>query len=54
VPDDAMKAVIVIAAAVWHVANRNEMLPRFAKEKMPPLPAPPASLTVTTPTAAVR
>jgi Zn-dependent M28 family amino/carboxypeptidase len=44
VPDDAMKAVTVIAAAVWHVANRNEMLPRFGKDKMPPLPpaaAPP-------------
>jgi hypothetical protein len=33
----------VIAAAVWHVANRNEMLPRFTKDKMPSLPPPPAS-----------
>jgi hypothetical protein len=56
VPDDAKKAVTVIAAAVWHVANRDEMLPRFTKEKMPPLPPPAAapSLTVTTPTAASR
>ena len=40
VPDDAQKSVIVIASAVWHVANREEMLPRFAKEKMPPPPKP--------------
>lgn len=24
------------AASVWHLANRNEMLPRFTKEQMPP------------------
>jgi carboxypeptidase Q len=56
VPEDVMKAVTVIAAAVWHVANRNEMLPRFTKDKMPPLPPPPASTTspstATAPTAA--
>lgn len=38
VPEDAAKSVTVIAAAVWHVANREEMLPRFAKDQMP---APP-------------
>lgn len=40
VPEDARKSAIVIAAAVWHAANRDEMLPRFAKEKMPPPPKP--------------
>ena len=35
VPDDAIKSSIVIAAAVWHLANRDAMLPRFAKEQMP-------------------
>ena len=44
VPDDAMKAAAVIAAGVWHVANRDEMLPRFAKDQMPaPPPPPPAA-----------
>ena len=51
VPEDAMKAATVIAAAVWHVANREEMLPRFTKEKMPALP-PPAVTRPAAPTAA--
>ena len=40
VPEDAQKSAIVIASAVWHVANRDEMLPRFAKDQMPPAPKP--------------
>ncbi len=36
VPDDAVKSSIVIAAAVWHVANRDAMLPRFTTDHMPP------------------
>ncbi len=52
VPEDAMKAVTVISAAVWHVANRGEMLPRFTKDKMPPLPPPaPGARPATTPAA---
>ena len=39
--DDVKKAAIVIAAAVYQLAIREEMLPRFTKETMPPLPAPP-------------
>jgi hypothetical protein len=35
VPDDMMKASAVIASAVWHVANRNEPLPRFQSDAMP-------------------
>ena len=35
VPEDVMNASTVIAAAVWHVANRDQMVPRFAKESMP-------------------
>jgi hypothetical protein len=38
VPEDAAKAAMVIAGAVWHVANRTEALPRFAKGQMPPPP----------------
>ena len=40
VPDDAIKSSTVIAAAVWHIANRDQMIPRFAKEKMPEPPKP--------------
>ena len=36
IPDDVHKAAAIVAAAVWHVANRDEMIPRFPKEKMPP------------------
>ena len=35
IPDDVKQAATEIAAAVWHVANRNEMVPRFTKDKMP-------------------
>jgi hypothetical protein len=35
IPDDVQKAATVIAAAVWHVANRDQMIPRFPKDKMP-------------------
>lgn len=40
IPEDAVKSSISIAAAVWHVANRDEPLPRFTKEKMPEPPKP--------------
>jgi hypothetical protein len=36
VPDDAKKAAALLAAEIWHLANREEMLPRFTKETMPP------------------
>ena len=35
IPDDVQKAATIIAAAVWHVANRDEMVPRFSKSAMP-------------------
>ena len=35
VPDDVKKASAEIAAAVWYVANRGEMVPRFSKADMP-------------------
>jgi Zn-dependent M28 family amino/carboxypeptidase len=35
IPDDVKKASAEVAAAVWYVANRNEMIPRFSKENMP-------------------
>lgn len=36
---DAQQSAMVIAAAAYHLAMRDQMLPRLAKDKMPPLPA---------------
>ncbi|HET9531200.1 MAG TPA: M28 family peptidase, partial [Blastocatellia bacterium] len=41
IEDDAKKSAIVIAAAVYQLAMRDELLPRFAKEAMPPVPQRP-------------
>ena len=38
VEDDVKKSAVAIAAAVYHVAMRDQMLPRFGKEQMPSLP----------------
>ncbi len=35
IPDDVKKAAAEVAAAVWQVANRDQMVPRFTKEAMP-------------------
>jgi carboxypeptidase Q len=43
IEDDAKTSATVIAAAVYQLAMRDEMLPRFTKETMPPLPPPPAT-----------
>jgi carboxypeptidase Q len=36
VPQDVQEAAVVAAAGVLHIANREEMVPRFSKDKMPP------------------
>src|SRR5262249_18052329 len=36
IPEDVTRAATIIASAVWHVANRDQMVPRFTKETMPP------------------
>ena len=41
VEDDVKKAAIVIAGAVYHLAMRDELLPRFSKDDMPRSLAPP-------------
>ena len=38
---DVKKSAAAIASAVYHLAMRDEMLPRFTKETMPPPPAAP-------------
>jgi hypothetical protein len=36
--EDVRNGSVVIAATLYHLAMRDEMLPRFSKEAMPPLP----------------
>jgi Zn-dependent M28 family amino/carboxypeptidase len=38
VEDDVKRSAIVIAAAVYHLAMREELLPRFASDEMPRRP----------------
>ena len=35
---DVKKSAVIVASAVYHVAMRDQMLPRFAADKMPPPP----------------
>jgi carboxypeptidase Q len=39
IEDDAKKSAIIVAAAVYQVAMRDDMLPRFSKADMPAKPA---------------
>ena len=41
VEQDVKEAAIVVAAAVYHLAMREEMLPRFTRERMPAPPPTP-------------
>jgi hypothetical protein len=51
VEEDVKKSAIMIAAAVYHVAMRDELLPRFTAEQMPRRPgAQPTPQTSTTST----
>lgn len=40
VEDDVKSNAAMIAASVYYLANRDELLPRFSKSKMPKAPAP--------------
>jgi carboxypeptidase Q len=40
IEEDVKKSAAAIASAVYHLAMRDEMLPRFPKDKMPAPPAP--------------
>jgi hypothetical protein len=39
IEQDAKQSAMTIASVVYHLAMRDEMLPRFPAEEMPPLPA---------------
>jgi len=41
IEEDVKKSAIAIAAAVYVLAMRDDVLPRFTKESMPPLPPKP-------------
>ncbi|MBA2606560.1 MAG: M20/M25/M40 family metallo-hydrolase [Acidobacteria bacterium] len=41
IEDDVKKSAIVIAAAVYQLAMRDELLPRYSREEMPVLPTTP-------------
>jgi hypothetical protein len=40
IEDDARQSAMVIAAAAYHLAMRDALLPRLPREGMPPLPTP--------------
>jgi Zn-dependent M28 family amino/carboxypeptidase len=50
VEDDVKKAAIVIASAVYILATRDELLPRFKKSEMPALPVRPVPTPSPSPT----
>jgi len=52
VPEDPVKAATAIAGAVYHLAMREERLPRFAKDQMPEPPKPEPPVTRAAPTTA--
>jgi hypothetical protein len=58
IEEDAIRSATAIAGAVYHVANREAMLPRFSKDAMPaPPPAPtptPTPVPNPTPTASSK
>ena len=47
--DDVKKDAIVVAWAVYQLATRDDLLPRFAKEEMPAKPAETPTQPSTTP-----
>jgi hypothetical protein len=50
IEDDVKKDAVTVAWSIYQLAMRDDLLPRFAKADMPPLPAPtPAEPTIITP-----
>jgi hypothetical protein len=47
IEDDVKKSAIIIASAVYVLAMRDELLPRYSREQMPALPTPTPSPTPT-------
>jgi hypothetical protein len=51
IEDDVKKAAMVAAAGLYQLAMRDEMLPRFSKADMPPVPPPTPAAGTPAPTA---
>ncbi len=49
IPEDVMRNAIVTASLVYHIANRDKMLPRFSADEMPAPPAPRGGAPTPTP-----
>jgi carboxypeptidase Q len=49
VEEDVRRAAVVVAAAVYHLATREDPLPRLPKERMPPPPPTPSPSPTPTP-----
>ena len=49
VEEDVKKSAMVMAAAVYHLAMRNDLLPRFTAEQMPGRPGAPPPAPARTP-----
>ena len=47
--DDVKLASIVVASALYHLAMRDELLPRFSRSEMPPRPSEPTPSPTPTP-----
>ncbi|HKT51942.1 MAG TPA: M28 family peptidase, partial [Candidatus Angelobacter sp.] len=45
IPDDVEKDAVLVASAIYQLAMRDDMLPRFAKSDMPPKPEPEGAQT---------
>jgi carboxypeptidase Q len=45
IEDDVKKSAIIIASAVYVLAMRDDLLPRYSREQMPALPTPPPTPT---------
>lgn len=52
IEDDVKKSAIIIAAAVYALAMRDDMLPRFKAAEMPPAPRPPGAAPTPSPSPA--
>lgn len=51
-PEDPKRTAAVLASVAWHLATREERLPFFTKETLPPVPPPPPTAPAAAPTPA--
>ena len=54
IEDDVKKSAVIIASAVYVLAMRDELLPRYSREQMPAPPSPPAPSPTPSPSPAQK